>query len=237
MKPFHLSIIVILLVVMLGFSMMFVTMSTHAYASDCGIKETSLTIPQFYRLSDAVFVGTVSSIKNYSNHQWIAKFNTEKIWKGTQSQKLTIITGNIQACGYSLVEGEKYLIFANGSPLDYVSWFSKPYANARDDITIFDDPQFQADEKNKEELNKKLETAKSRVGSMMIDKTSHIPINGVGVDEINSTLDINIDNTKRSLSPEVYQKRLKEILGDIPIKITFGQIVAGWGNTSDNSIR
>lgn len=222
MKILHLSIIVTLFTCVI-----FLIIPHDAYASTCAYRETIYSAPQFFLLSDNVFVGTVTSISNYSDHQWQIHFNIEKIWKGVATrQTSTAMTGTLQACSYSITVGGKYLVYTNGSPFFINTIFSKPYADIQNETTLFDDPNFQVEEESKSELNKKLEAAKGRVESMMIDKTSHMPINGVGVDQINSTLDINIDNTKTSLSAEEYQKRLTEILGNIPIKITFGQYTA-----------
>lgn len=202
-------------------------MMHDAYASTCSYRETIYSAPQFFLLSDNVFVGTVTSISNYTDHQWQVHFNIGKIWKGVATRQTSaVMTNTLQACGYSISVGEKYLVYANGSPSFINTAFTRMYADAQNDIALFDDPKFQAGEKTKEELNKKLKASQGRVESMMMDKRSHIPINGVGVDEVNSTLDINIDNTKTSLSAEEYQKRFKEILGDIPIKVSFGQYTA-----------
>lgn len=205
----------------------FLMIPHDAYASTCAYRETIYSAPQFFLLSDNVFVGTVTSISNYSDHQWQVHFDIEKIWKGVATrQTSTVMTNTLQACGYSIYVGEKYLVYTSGSPYFINTIFTRMYADAQNDIALFDDPKFQAEEKTKEELNKKLKIAQGRVESMMIDKRSHIPVNGVGVDEVNSTLDINIDNTKTSLSADEYGKRLHDILGDIPIKVTFGQYTA-----------
>src|SRR5439155_7266110 len=186
--------------------------------------------------SDSVFVGTISSIDNYTHHQWKIKFNAEKIWKGGRSPTITLIATSLQACGYSLVNEEKYLVFANGSPSYILPQFTKPYADAQDAISLYDDSQFQAEEKVKENLIKKLETAKDAISNMMGSKiTFGIPFNMVGVDELNATLDIGIDSTKAPLSKEEYQKKIKDIVGDIPIKISFGQYFALPARVSDNS--
>ncbi|MGI0018184.1 MAG: cupredoxin domain-containing protein [Nitrosotalea sp.] len=75
-----------------------------------------------------------------------------------------------------------------------------------------------------EQLHKKLEIAKDAISNLMGSKMSSIPFNSVGIDVINSTLDIGIDSTKAVLSEEEYEKKIRDIVGDIPIKITFGQI-------------
>lgn len=225
--------IVILSLSVLILSVMFFTMSQHSYASTCAVKESSLTVPQFYLSSDSVFVGTVSSINNYTNHQWKVQFNPEKIWKGEQNSTITLVTSSPQACGYSLIKGEKYLVFANGSPLNYNPWATKPYSSAQSDIVLLNDPKFQSEEILKENLNKKLEAAKNIISNLMVSRMSSIPFNEVGVDVINSTLDIGIDSTKAILSETEYQMKIKEIVGDIPIKITFGQIVPDTGSSTN----
>lgn len=233
MKTLHLSVIVTLIM-----SVIFLMIPHNAYASTCAYRETIYSTPQFFLLSDNVFVGTVSSISNYTDHQWKVHFTVEKIWKGMSSQKPSIvITNSLQGCGYAISMGEKYLVYTYDSPPFLNTSFTKLYADAQNDIALLDDPKFQAEEKIKEELNKKLEAAKGIIESMMISKISEIPFNSVGVDEINSILDVGIDNTKATLSAEEYQKKLKEILGDIPIKIEFGQISNLLPkNTTDNFI-
>lgn len=202
----------------------------NSYASTCDVKETTLTTPQFYRVSDSVFIGTILSIDNYTDHQWKIKFNAEKVWKGTQNQTMTVMTNNLQACGYSLIKGEKYLVFTSGSPPYLISQFTKSYANAQNAISLFDDPKFQSEGITQEELNEKLKAAKIIIGNLMLNNTSGIPFNLVGVDVINSTLNIGIDNTKATMTKEEYEEKIKEIVGDVPMKIEFGTF-----STNDNS--
>jgi hypothetical protein len=219
MKTLHFAIIAV-------FCCVIFLSSSDSYASTCAVKETIYSAPQFFLLSDNVFAGTVTSITDYGNHQWQVHFDIEKAWKGAATgQTSTVMTNTLQACGYSISVGEKYLIYTNGSPSFINPIYSKLYSDALDDIALFDDPKFQSQEQAKEDLNKKLEAAQDRVGSMMMDK-SHIPVVTVGVDQVNSTLDITIDDEKATLSIEQYQQDLKEILGDIPIKVGFGHATA-----------
>src|SRR5574340_763899 len=219
MKIVHLVIITVFLIT----ATVLLTTPYHAYASTCAVKETIYSAPEFFLLSDNVFVGNVTSITDYGNHQWQVHFNIEKIWKGFATrQTSTVMTNTPQACGYSINVGEKYLIYTNGSPSTINPIFSKMYSDAQNDIALFDDPKFQAEEKIKEDLNKKLEAAQGTVGSMMVDKSSHIPVITVGVDQVHSTLDIVIDDERATLSIEQYTQNLKTILGDIPIKVEFG---------------
>ena len=219
MKTLH----IIIITVFLATATVLLTTSHHAYASTCAVQETIYSAPEFFLLSDNVFVGNVTSITDYGNHQWQVHFNIEKIWKGTATrQTSTVMAHTLQACCYSITIGEKYLIYTNGSPSTINPIYSKMYSDAQNDIALFDDPKFQSEEKIKEDLNKELDVAKGRVGSMMMDKSSHIPINGVGVDEVNSTLDIMIDDERATLSVEQYTQNLKNILGDIPITVEFG---------------
>ncbi|MDC8452604.1 MAG: hypothetical protein LV477_06810, partial [Candidatus Nitrosotalea sp.] len=222
MKTLHLAMIMTLslFVILLG-------TTQHAYADTCSAKLTSYNAPQFYLLSDEVFAGTVQHIDNTTNHQWKVYFTVDKIWRGTVGQKpLIVMTNDLQGCGYSIVQGEKYLVYTNGYPPFFNTVWSKPYADAQGDIAIIDDPNFQSDEKAHEELNKKLVIASDAISNLMGSKMGTIPFNSVGVDVINSTLDIGIDSTKAVLSEEEYEKKIKDIIGDIPIKIIFGQNVA-----------
>ena len=210
---------------------------THnAFADTCSYSWISLTAPQLFLVSDTVFAGTVSSIDNYTSHEWKIEFNTEKIWKGQQGPKISIITNSLRGCDYTLTIGEKYLVYASNSPLHTTLDLTVPFSGVQNDTKIFDDPKFQTEQKIKEELNKKLEIAKEIISNMMVGKTTAIPINMVGVDEINSILEIGIDNTKAALSEEEYQKKLKEMVGDIPIKIEFGVISPTSKSTTENFI-
>jgi hypothetical protein len=216
MKIFYLGMLAV-------FGYIILSNPSYSYASTCDVKETIYSAPQFFLLSDSVFVGNVTSITDYGNHQWQVHFDIEKIWKGTATrQTSSVMTGTLQGCGYSINIGEKYLIYTNGSPPFLNPVYSKLYSDALDDIALFDDHTFQSQEQTKEELNKKLETAQGIVQSMMMDRSSHIPIVGVGVNQVNSTLDITIDDQKATLSVEQYQKNLKDTLGDIPITVDLG---------------
>ena len=209
----------------LSLSVTLLVTTQHASADTCSAKLTSYNAPQFYLLSDEVFAGTVQHIDNTTDHQWKVYFTVDKIWRGTVGQKpLMVITNDLQGCGYSIVQGEKYLVYTNGYPPFFNTVWSKPYADAQGDIAIIDDPKFQSDEKAQEDLNKKLVIARDAISNLMGSKIGTIPFNSVGVDVINSTLDIGIDSAKAVLSEEEYEKKIKDIVGDIPIKITFGQI-------------
>ncbi len=105
-------------------------------------------------------------------------------------------------------------------------------AFAQNDSTFKYDPTLQYGSKPQtpaethEQLHKKLVNARDAISNIMGSKMGNIPFNEVGIDEINSTLDVGIDSTKATLSEEQYLKKIKEIVGDIPIKITFEQITS-----------
>ena len=221
MKTLHLSIIVTL-----SLSVLLLIISQHAFADTCSARLTSYNAPQFFLLSDGVFAGTVQHIDNTVDHQWKVYFTVDKLWRGSMIQKpLMIMTNTLQGCGYSIVQGEKYLVYTNGYPPFFNTVWSKPYADAQSDIAIIDDPKFQSNEKAQEELNKNLEAAREKISNIMMNNSIDIPFNMVGINIINSTLDVGIDSTKATLSAEQYLKKIKEIVGDIPIKITFGIII------------
>lgn len=102
-------------------------------------------------------------------------------------------------------------------------------AFAQNDSTFKYDPTLQYGSKPQtpaetlEQLHKKLVNARDAISNIMGSKMGDIPFNEVSVDEVNSTLDVGIDSSKATLSEEQYLKKIKEIVGDIPIKITFGQ--------------
>lgn len=212
--------------------------SSHAYASTCAVKQTTLTTPQqFYRVSDTVFVGTISEINNYTNQQYKIQFGAEKIWKGAQTTKITLTTGSLQACGYSLVKDEKYLVFANGSPPSINLVLTKPIADAQGIVSVYNDPQFQSEESAKESLIKRLENAKDAISTMMgSHNTSGIPFNMVGVDVLNATLDVGIDSSKAILTKAEYEEKIKGLVGDLPMNVEFTQIWPTTGNTSHKQI-
>lgn len=105
-------------------------------------------------------------------------------------------------------------------------------AHAQNDSTFKYDPTLQYGSKPQtqaetpEQLHKKLVIARDAIASIMGSKMGTIPFNEVDINEMNSTLDVGIDSAKATLSEEQYLKKIKEIVGDIPIKITFGQITA-----------
>ncbi|MDE1766771.1 MAG: hypothetical protein KGI27_10950 [Thaumarchaeota archaeon] len=215
-----------------------VSVSSHAYASTCAVKQTTLTTPQqFYRVSDVVFVGTISEINNYTNQQYKIQFDAEKIWKGAQTTKITLTAGSLQACGYSLVKDEKYLVFANGSPPSLDLVLTKPFTEAQDFISVYNDTQFQSEESAKESMIKRLENAKDAISAMMgSHNTSGIPFNMVGVDVLNATLDVGIDSSKAALTKAGYEEKIKGLVGDLPMDVEFMQIWPTTGNTSHEQI-
>ncbi len=220
---------------MSSISVLFLIISSNVYADTCSAKLTIYDAPQFFLLSDGVFSGTVQHIDNATDHQWKIYFTIDKLWRGSSSiEPLMVMTNTLQGCGYSIVQGEKYLVYTNGYPPFFNIVWSKPYADAQSDIAIIDDPKFQSDEKMQEELNEKLEVAKNKMSDMMMNDTLGIPLNLVGVDTINSTLNIGIDSTKATLSEEQYLEKIKAIVGDIPIKITFG-VINPTANMTDSS--
>src|SRR3989442_8502008 len=210
---------------------------SHGYADSCAPTEIPLTTAQHILLASNVFVGTVTSIKNDTDHQWNVHFSIEKLWKGTAGQSLSVTTHELQGCRYSITTGVKYLVYTSGFPPWLQMSWTRPYADSQNDIAMLNDHNFQAQEKTKEELNKKLEVAKDSISNMMGSKMSPIPINMVSVDVLNSTLDVGIDSAKAKLSEEKYQEKLREIVGNIPIKISFGQYFALPARVADNSTR
>lgn len=83
------------------------------------------------------------------------------------------------------------------------------------------------------ELNKKLEAAREKISNIMMNNTTDIPFNMVGINIINSTLDVGIDSAKATLSAEQYKEKIREIIGNIPITLTFGHIQLLGNSTSE----
>lgn len=101
-----------------------------------------------------------------------------------------------------------------------ISFLTAAFAQNDPTLQYGSKPQTQKD--TPEQLHKKLVNARDAISNMMGSKMGNIPFNEVGIDEINSILDVGIDSSKTILSEEQYVKKIKEIVGDVPIKITFG---------------
>jgi hypothetical protein len=84
-----------------------------------------------------------------------------------------------------------------------------------------------------EELNKKLDAAREKISNIMMNNTTDIPFNMVGINIVNSTLDVGIDSTKATLSAEQYKEKIKEIVGDLPITLVIGHIQLLGNSTSE----
>jgi len=208
-----------------------------AHASTCIHSEKYYTLPQIFTLSSYVFTGTATTIKNDTGHKWDVNFSVEKVWKGDSVLDLTLTTNDLQGCGYSITGGGKYLIYAISSPpFLQISW-SKAYSDAQSDILLLNDPNFQKNMITKDNLNVKLEAAKAIIANIMSNGTSDIPFNLVAVDTINSTLRIGIDKIHATMSKEQYEEKIKNIIGDVPIQIEFGEIVTDTGNENIGSIQ
>ncbi|MDW0110293.1 hypothetical protein [Sporosarcina aquimarina] len=68
--------------------------------------------------SDAVFLGTVTSIKELVSNREVT-IEVKESWKGVESKTLTVYTGfNSADCGLTIDTGEKYLFYANKSSED-----------------------------------------------------------------------------------------------------------------------
>jgi hypothetical protein len=81
-----------------------------------------------YRHSSAVFVGRIVSLKNSSKvidgvtvENMIATFDVGRRWKGPTVRRLRVQTCGTQklvcTCGVDFQLGQRYLIFADGNPL------------------------------------------------------------------------------------------------------------------------
>lgn len=71
------------------------------------------------------------------------------------------------------------------------------------------------------ELIKKLEKAKHIISGLMVNQSSEIPFSSVGIDQKNHVLLVGINRSKALYSEEEYQDRIKEIVGEIPVKVEF----------------
>jgi len=116
--------------------------SVSAYACSC---ENQSTPADALQNSDAVFSGKVISIAELnkgdfrsSSDPLIIKFEADTVWKGPDTQTITVFTAASSAsCGFEFQEGKSYLVYANGdySSLD-VSLCSRTtlFANAYEDL-------------------------------------------------------------------------------------------------------
>ena len=203
-------------------------MSSNIYAYTCAVKAPSIPTQYYYLHSDSVFVGTISSITNYTTHKFDVKFDVEKTWKGSQHPTITITTQGLVACGYSLVRGEKYLVFASGYPLDYLTWATKPLSSAQDDIALLDSSKFQVQANLNEELFKKLVNARDAISNLMGSNMSKMPISYLFVDDLNFTVNVGIADKKASFpsGAQEYKQKLEEIVGNVPIRVDYADYVS-----------
>ncbi|MBI3641082.1 MAG: hypothetical protein HY222_01665 [Thaumarchaeota archaeon] len=72
---------------------------------------------------------------------------------------------------------------------------------------------------------KKLVNARDAISNMMGSRMSHIPISSVGVNDLNFTLDVGIADKKAALpsGAEEYKQKLEEIVGNVPIRVQYGE--------------
>lgn len=112
--------------------------------------------------------------------------------------------------------------------------YSNIYYNASKSIlfTIYDNYK-NSQGITKEELNKKLDAAREKISNIMMNNTTDIPFNMVGINIVNSTLEVGIDSTKATLSAEQYKEKIKEIIGDLPITLVIGHIQLLGNSTSE----
>lgn len=184
-----------------------------------------MPLQYYYLHADSVFVGTVSSITNNTNDQYVIKFDLEKSWKG--SQHPTITTYSLVACGYSFVKGGKYLVFASDNPPDYFEWATKPFDVAQGDITQINSQQFQTQASTDKQLYEKLVNARNALSNMMGSKMSSIPISSVSVDDLNFTLDVGVADKQAETQSGIqeYKTKIEQIVGNIPITIRYEEYV------------
>jgi hypothetical protein len=74
-----------------------------------------------------------------------------------------------------------------------------------------------------EELHKKLVNTRDGIGNMMGSKMLKIPISSIGINELNLTLDVGIDDPNVSVPSvaEKYIQEIQEIVGNLPIHVEF----------------
>ena len=115
-----------------------------------------------------------------------------------------------------------------------VTDYSNIYYNTSKSIlfTIYDNYK-NSQVMTKEELNKKLDAAREKISNIMMNNTTDIPFNMVGINIVNSTLEVGIDSTKATLSAEQYKEKIKEIVGDLPITLVMGHIQLLGNSTSE----
>lgn len=66
-----------------------------------------------YKVSKAVFFGKLIQISSTDqNSPRILTFRIEKDWKGIETGEVTVLTPQLNRCGYNFETGEKYLIYA-----------------------------------------------------------------------------------------------------------------------------
>jgi hypothetical protein len=86
------------------------------------------TLADEYRQSSAVFVGRIVSleistkvVKGHRIENMVATFEVERRWKGPSARRLRVQTCGTQmmacTCGVDFQLGQRYVVFAEGRPL------------------------------------------------------------------------------------------------------------------------
>lgn len=90
---------------------------TSAFACDC---DGTSSFETEFRNSDEIFVGQVILIKPYKGQkkqkhfsEFVLKFKIDKIYKGTSTENIKVITPvAIACCGYPFEKGKTYLVYS-----------------------------------------------------------------------------------------------------------------------------
>ncbi|KAA0546378.1 hypothetical protein FZW96_16920 [Bacillus sp. BGMRC 2118] len=106
------------------------------------------TVEEEFNRANSVFSGKVIRIEeNSSSPDNLTPikvvFEVKNTWKGTQDSEVAVYTGTDSAsCGYSFVQGKKYLVYASesdGHMTTSLCSITKPLAAADEDLSILKD--------------------------------------------------------------------------------------------------
>lgn len=94
-----------------------IIIKTSAFACDC---DGTSSFETEFKNSDEFFVGQVISIKPYKGQkkqklfaEFIVEFKIDKIYKGTATENIKVITSvAIASCGYPFEKGKTYLVYS-----------------------------------------------------------------------------------------------------------------------------
>ncbi len=187
----------------------------ETFALNC-MADDSCSVDQIANVFDIIFLGNV-----ISTEQNKVSFNVEKTWIGiiTENKDMTMICQNLN-CELSFVVDEDYLVigFYRDTVPTVSGKLSKLASDAKEDLKILNDSNFQTNHIDNLELLKKLkETQDNGIFNLIEGFTPSL----IFVDTFNLELVIGLSGNLTQEDAEYYEIQLKEIVGDIPMNVGF----------------